>query len=511
MKKKLRLFLSIIMALALSTCVFASCGDNDGNGNGNGDGENSADTGWGDWWGEDWGDDLGTDENDGTYDPSKNYNTVDYSQEYAPYSVVAKDETSAGIFNPFMGVHRYEAENARLSGSAVISGNHVGYLDNADVEFDVDSGMACKVLLVAGFSTSPDSQYGHHFKDQYDLIINDQSVNTEDCWIKKTDGWNTFTDNAVAVIDLVAGDNDIVFSSIVGNSNIDYILLVPQKEMALPEFNAGGRIEAEATKVSGCNLEAGATGGNIGFSTENTKLEFVINLDETAPIQSTEMVLNGLILMTSGNSTKASNRLTLTINDTPVDLSNIYLNCVTEDGNWWEKPYSTSSLGNVNLQKGKNTVCLTLSEGINLDYIQICPTHTYSNGLKVEAEHTNYTNAQVETGNGITNLGFVDGNTKITLVINSQTATTTELIIRTLIHVEGEYSGNTAERFTLKVNGKSVSLSGKTLSGADSQGGDWWTKPYTDNSLGEISLIAGENVIEITLSSEMNVDYLLFN
>jgi hypothetical protein len=127
----------------------------------------------------------------------------------------------------------------------------------------------------------------------------------------------------------------------------------------------------------------------------------------------------------------------------------------------------------------------------------------------IQAESSYFTNANLQTTeSGRTVVAQITDGCTIRLNVTSEGEHTVELIMEALIRVEGEYSGKASDRFTIKVNGETLDISGITLNGVvDDTNTRWWNKTYTVNSFGEITLKDGANVIEITPSIEMNIDF----
>ena len=498
MKKKLLCLFALLMTLALSVCLFASCDDGEEEISG---GSGGWDEGWG---GDDWGD--GSYEE---YDPSQSYNQIDYSLEYVSYGSVGRvDGSDVMTFDPHQGVFRYEAERATLTGDARVEDSHVGYLDNATVTFNIDASEDCTVLLVASFSTAEESAYGHHFQDQYTLTVNGNDVDTGDCWIKKTAGWTTFTENAVGTFDLTAGENAIEFASAVGQSNFDYILLVPQNDVPMPAFtySDGMRLQAEETRLEDCKIEYSGEEKIVSWTNAQTSLEFTLN---AAAATESEFAVNAVIGTGDDGSLSlnAAERMTLTVNGQAVDLSAVTLSGSSAE-NWWEGSYTENSLGTISLQSGENVIRVTLSDQCNVNFFRIgMPAFAYTAGMKIEAEDTKYTAAQAEAGGSGTIVGLVSDATTLTFVVDAAAATEAEIKLGALFRVDGEYPAQASERLSLTVNGQTVDLSAATLSGYE--GGLWWQNAYGEVSLGTVSLQSGVNTLVLTLSPEMNIDYIL--
>jgi hypothetical protein len=128
----------------------------------------------------------------------------------------------------------------------------------------------------------------------------------------------------------------------------------------------------------------------------------------------------------------------------------------------------------------------------------------------IQAESAEYSNATLETtAAGRVVLAQILDGCSIKFTVRSDAEQTVELMMEALIRVEGEYSAKASDRFTIKVNGETLDISGITLNGViDDSGTRWWNKTYTINSFGEITLKNGVNTIEIVPGMEMNIDFI---
>lgn len=325
----------------------------------------------------------------------------------------------------------------------------------------------------------------------------------------------------IATVSLQEGKNDIVIG-LSNNLNVDFFSfdkVIYNYSYPAFEYEEGLRVEAEetsyenATPQTNLNTEEGTV---LSSLKETTKIRFVVTSNE---IKEVGLFVNALIRVDSNNSGKANDRFTLKVNGAEIDLSSITLSGVTStEVGWWLKEYSNASLGKIKLLKGENFIELTPSKEMNIDYFTFSetmvayPSFGYKEDLRVEAEDAYY-NLILRNGGSGKILGY-DSKIKdpqIKFVVTSKEAKEVELFLNAVIRVDDDYSGKASDRFTLKVNGGDVDLSSITIKGATHDNGGWYQKPYEDLSFGKISLKKGDNLIEITTSSEMNVDYFYFN
>lgn len=530
--KKLKLLLSFLLILVIAFASVACTDTPDDTDDGPKD--------FGDWtnWGlDDWAG-GGYEE----FDPSQNYNTIDWTKDYpGTLAESATDVSKVMRFFDSKHVHLYEAEKAVLTGKAKIEtgstnddgepnssgGKHVGYLAGT-VTYSITSEKDCDVLLVGAFSVSSATKYGYLFGEVFSCAVNDEGVAAKDCWIYKTEGWNDFKETVIDEIHLNKGENVICFTSPSSKTNMDYIKLIPKGEVATDtlefeisyDYKSGLVVQAENTDLKDCKTQIGGTGEVLCYTTTDTTLTFTINSDVA---RETTMYMSACAQVGSsaGISSSKKERIGLKVNDAAVDFGSETIEGSASDA-WYNESYRNYEIATVSLKEGKNTFVITLSNCLNVDFFSFdkviynyqYPAFEYEEGLKIEAEDTDYenatpqTNLNTETG---TVLSSLKDTTKIRFVIRSDEAKEVGFFVNSLIRVDSNNSGKANDRFTLKVNGKEVDLSSITLSGVTSTNGGWWLKAYSNASLGKINLWKGENLIELTPSSEMNIDYFVLS
>ena len=135
------------------------------------------------------------------------------------------------------------------------------------------------------------------------------------------------------------------------------------------DYSDGMKVELEETNFSGATIQDGASGKILGITTDATKLTFTVVTEEETTV---ELFLNGLFKVDDSYSGIAGDRFVLTVNGVAVDLSAKTLVGSDNAEKWWLGAYTTNSFGNITLQKGNNTITLSLKTNeINLDYIQL--------------------------------------------------------------------------------------------------------------------------------------------
>ena len=471
---------------------------------------------FGDWenWGQsDWITDKYED-----YDPSQNYNKIDWSKDYPGLkSEKVYDLTTKMQFVASKHVQVYQAENAALTGQAHSNegGYYVGSLDNATVTFSINAEEDCDVLLIGNFAVDKGSQRGYSFNEVFSLKHNDEIVDTSDCWLLPTLSWTTFKENCVAELHLTKGVNTIVFSSAVGRTNFDYIKLVPKGELSneIPEFSVidyvpGLVIQAEGAEYSNASLETTAAGRVVVAKIQDgCSIKFTVRSDVE---QTVELMMEALIRVEGEYSANASERFTIKVNGKELDLSGIVLNGVqTGSTDWWNLSYTINSFGEITLEEGINTIEIHPSMEMNIDFIKLDVKKEVTD-IILEAENAVSENVVPEAGATGTVVGTRKGS-KMTFTINSDSAREAEFYINAVAAVYEGYPANADGRLQVKVNGEIVDISGGSFAGLDNPS-QWWKSTYTDFLLGKINLIEGENTIEISLITtgqygEMNIDY----
>ncbi|MBO5327827.1 MAG: hypothetical protein J6B04_01485 [Clostridia bacterium] len=527
MKKSLRL-LSCLLAAGFSLSLLSACStpDDEPDINDNKD--------WGEIW-ENWGKDDWLDGDYEEYDPSQNYNKIDWTQKYPGVnSQKATDVTAAMTIYESQHVQILQAEKAALNGRVEVeNGHHVGYFqDGSSVTWTVQSEKERNMLLVVNTS-SPESEnrYGLSMLDTYVVMVNEQAVDLSDGWIKSTSDWDTFVENVVGECSLKQGENVIKITSN-GGTNLDYLKLVPEGELSEEELivqvpgikysSMGLKLEAEELDYAGASVYNQGSGGILGSTSSATFVSAYVEANEETKVQ---FVLNGLFRVDDGSfPANAAQRFTLKLNGNEVDLSGASLNGIGDQDTWYKEPYSNNKLAEITLNKGTNLIEFSLKTGeINLDYFKLLPLgmdldadiitsydNVYTDGVKVQLEDTKFTGATVQKAGSGRILGITSGSTNVEFVLEAEEETTVEVVLYGLIRVDADYSEIAGRRFGLTVNDVAVDLSAGILTGSDNLE-QWWLGNYANSTLGVIKLLEGKNVIKLSLKTgEINLDYLTF-
>ncbi len=275
--------------------------------------------------------------------------------------------------------------------------------------------------------------------------------------------------------------------------------------------------QAESAVLSG--VANTNQGGYYVGSLDDSYVTFTITAEEECDVL---LVANFAVDKASESGYRFDEIFTLTHNGNDVDSTDCW---VLPTHDWFT--FKENSIGELHLAKGVNTIQFYSSIGrVNFDYIKLVPkgelseepldvyVYDYTPGVVIQAEGTNFSNASTQTtGSGRVVVAQIVDGCSIKINLRSEGAHTVELIMEALIRVEGEYSAKASDRFTIKVNGETIDISGITLNGVvdNPDSTRWWNKTYTVNSFGEINLKDGMNTIEIIPSIEMNIDFFKFD
>ena len=476
---------------------------------------------FGDW--ENWGQSDWVTGKFEEYDPSKNYNKIDWSKDYP--GLASKDVYDLSNRMQFVStdhVQVYQAENAALTGKANANeaGYYVGYLDSASVTFTITATEECDVLLVANFSGTPGSKYGYSFNEVFQFRHNDQTIDTSDAWIYPGESWTEFKENVVGELHLTEGVNTIYFYSSVGRCNFDYIKLVPKGELSEEpltavysyDYEPGLIVQAEATNFGNAVIETTAAGRVVVAQiADGCSLKFNVNCDGE---QTMDLIIEALIRVEGEYSANAADRFTILINGEELDISGVTLKGVVDKPNgsstrWWNLSYTVNNFGEITLKDGANSIEIIPGKEMNLDFIKFDIKHETTD-IILEAEEAVAENIATEGGATGTIVGTRLGS-KLTFTLNSDTAREADFYINAVAAVYEGYPANANGRLLVKVNGVEVDISGATFSGMDNPN-QWWKSTYNNILLGTINLVEGENIIEISTVTtgeygEMNIDY----
>ena len=412
---------------------------------------------------------------------------------------------------------KIEAENTLFSGLVVRndgSGKILGVNDSAssrELKFVVYSDVEKEVELFINSVIRVDSSHSSKASDRFTLKVGGNAIDLSNVTLTgKGSGWynEPYRSTSLGKITLSKGPNFVEFSvSSLKEVNIDYFYF----DYPPFEYADGMKVEAEDTLFNGLTIRNGGSGKILGYNS-NSEMKFVVHSSAEREVE----LFIGALICTSGNYSKvASDRFTLTVNGASMDLSKIEIAGVPHvsgTANWWDQKYNLNSLGKITLSKGANLIKVTSSAEMNIDSFYFnYPVFTYGEaGLTVQAESSIHSNAAVQTKNDRTNLGSLSKSSTVKFAVYSDSVREIEFFVNSQIRTGGKYSTTGSDRFTLKVNGVAVDLSSIVLTGVSHDNGGWYTKDYSDASLGKITLAAGVNAIEMTFSDEMNVDYFTF-
>ena len=292
-------------------------------------------------------------------------------------------------------------------------------------------------------------------------------------------------------------------------------------------FYAGNgvhRYEAEDGETGGIatkndsnvgNLREGATVTFNIVSAEESEIEvlLVMGISVKPDYASTPYITFGELFGSDGSGGTAANKVTVNGVDAVMDG-------MVKNTQGWES-YADSAVGRITLKPGANTIVLTFyADATNLDYIKLVPTKTAAAagedlskivpvfGLNdnIEAEQCYFENAVIESGG---NLGWTNSETVIMFAVKNDTD---EKVTRTLSvyaaagagdDASGPLSTEMADRISLTVGGKGITLSGTLPTTVE---GTWYST-YFDISIAEITLEADSvTLFRVTLSDQINPD-----
>ena len=379
------------------------------------------------------------------------------------------------------------------------------------VKFKVVSDGARKVTLFANALIRVDASNSANAADRFTVKVNGVAADLSGFKLNGVThdgaGWWTkeYSTNILGMISLADG--------------VNYIEIIPSNEMNIDYFKLdlpytfnyenNMKIEAESTDFAGgskdgnCVVEDGATGKNLGYTNSDTTITFRIDSDET---RSVNLLMYATLRIFDTFTDLKKDRITLTVNGQAVDFGEEVFIGTDSSSYYSASNYIINNIARISLNKGINTIVVTLSEYFNLDFFALTEMD-YRDGMIVEGELT-CSNATLQAAGSGWILSSLSSSKYAKFEVVSDGARDVELLINALIRVDDSNSANAADRFTVKVNGVEIDLSSILLVGVthESSAG-WWTKSYTNNSLGKISLVDGVNYIEVIPSNEMNIDY----
>lgn len=271
--------------------------------------------------------------------------------------------------------YRFEAEDAKLVSCAAMqeanSGasnlKHVGQLSkDSSLTFSVDSQEATKAKLYATVAVV----VSESINDMFEVMVNDQAVEIADPIIKYEGGkgWFAWGQVLIGDVDLVAGQNTIVFDGVEPcQTNFDYIELKATCPITkyIPLIETV--FEAEESTFTGAAIsnEANSNASNgkfLGQISGDTVATFeVVSKAQTAKLS---------ICLAVAAAENLNNIFTVKVNNTELTFADDHIN-YTGDKGWFN--WTLFDAGEITLIEGTNEITLSGVPGAqtNFDYIKI--------------------------------------------------------------------------------------------------------------------------------------------
>ena len=395
----------------------------------------------------------------------------------------------------------YEAENASLSGGAVVENNHSGYSGAGFVGgyTDTNKGSAATQFTVSVSSAGSYQvtlRYANGTGSAKTLSLYVNGVKIGQTTLPATADWDTWGTKTETVT-LNAGSNTIRYkfdATDSGNVNLDKIDV---------DAVSGTMLEAESAALSGGAVVetnhagytgSGFVGGFIDTNKGSAAAEFTVSASSAGSRNVTLRYANG---------TGSAKTLSLYVNGVKVKQTTL---AATADWDTWGTQTET-----VTLNAGTNTIRYkfdsTDSGNVNLDHIVVegaaspppapgtyeAEAAALAGGATVAADHAGY------TGTGFV-AGYTDGNkgtASTTFTVTVPSAGSSDVTLR---YANGTGSDKT---LSLYVNGVKI---GQTTLPATANWDTWGTKTET------VALNAGSNTIQYkfdtTDTGNVNLDHI---
>ncbi|WP_329586082.1 carbohydrate-binding protein [Kitasatospora sp. NBC_01250] len=271
----------------------------------------------------------------------------------------------------------YEAENAALSGGAVVASDHSGYTGTGFVAgyTDGNKGTADTVFTVNAAGTgayTASLRYANGTTATMTLSLYVNGIRTTQLSLQATADWNTWA-TVPATVQLDAGSNTIGYkfdTTDSGNVNLDNVTLAPvpppppgQYEAESAALSGGAVVASDHSGYTGSGFVAGYTDGNKG--TADTV--FTIDAANAGPTP---------VALRYANGTTATMTLSVYVNGTKIQQDQLP---ATADWNTW-----TTVTDNLTLIAGSNTIGykfdVTDSGNVNLDNITVTSSGSSTGG-----------------------------------------------------------------------------------------------------------------------------------
>jgi hypothetical protein len=369
------------------------------------------------------------------------------------------DRSEAKTFKEDSGAQIYEAESLTLSGSAEVEDNI--HASNQEVVTELFTGSSLTLEVTASYSleaklvvaTSYVSQTGKAISasNLMTLSVNSNEVKLP-LEINPSFDEYDFTENALALVSLNEGDNEIKITSFSNTYSIDYLVLISSKEKTTKETSIGYQsgdfksqekkqvFEAERQQnIQGAVIvadEKASTKYSVFFTSPDDSISFYFSSDEKA---TTSLAIQARKKSESSNTPGVQ----ITVNN--VEINNQPFSLMTSS-------YSSLDFGNIDLIKGSNTITLkNLGGFFYLDSLTLNSDINLSAAIsneRFEAEDATLVNGCSISGSNHDIVGYNLPGTYVDFTLNTLEACYSRLTIR-LSYVGKELDISNVIRFTL--------------------------------------------------------------
>ncbi len=369
------------------------------------------------------------------------------------------DRSDTKIFKEDSGAQIYEAESAKLSGSAEVKDNI--HASNQEVVTELFTGSSLTLEVSVSYSmeaklvvaTSYVSQTGKAIaaSNLMTLIVNSTEVKLPLKINPSFDEYD-FMENTLALVNLSAGKNEIKITALSNTYSIDYFLLVSSKEKTTKETSIGYQsgdfksrekkqvFEAERQQnIQGAVIvtdDKASTKYSVFFTSPDDSISFYFSSDEKT---------TSSLAIQARKKSESSNTpgVEITVND--VEINNQPFSLMTAS-------YNSIDFGYINLIKGSNTITLkNLGGFFYLDSITLNSDINLSSVIsnqRFEAEDAILVNGCSISGPNHDIVGYNGPSTYVDFTLHTLEACYSRLAIR-LSYVGEELDISHVIRFTL--------------------------------------------------------------
>ena len=271
----------------------------------------------------------------------------------------------------YLSTMKVEAENTKYSLCRVSEGGSGKVLDwtsdDTLVKFNIEAEEEKVVEIFLQLAVDFSENRSRNYNERLELILNEQSIYLNGQFTQTIEGdwWLQYYSISLGETTLLEGENSLVLR-LTDSVNLDYIEISDSNS---PTFNYSGDssliIQGEETNCSECKISDGGSGKVLDWTTDNTKVRFIINANSDCLVN---LSVNIAVDFSENRSRNINERLSLLVNGKLIVLNGEFDHDNLEE--WWFN-YILLSLGEIQLSSGKNILELKLSDSVNLDYLQI--------------------------------------------------------------------------------------------------------------------------------------------